>query len=47
MPFQGGKATDVWMGRTSYSRHNTSSPDIVFRHFSADPNPPAQPEKKK
>ena len=46
MPFQGGKATDVWMGRTNYSRHNTSAPDMIFRHFSADPNPPAQAEKK-
>jgi len=46
MPFQGGKATDIWTGRTTHSRHNTSSPDMVFRHFSADPNPPPKPEKK-
>lgn len=46
MPFQGGKATDIWMGRTTHSRHNTSSPDMVFRHFSADPNPPPKPDKK-
>ena len=46
MPFQGGKATDIWMGRTTHSRHNTSSPDMVFRHFSADPNPPPKLEKK-
>ena len=46
MPFTGGKATDVWMGRTTHSRHNTSSPDMVFRNFSKDPNPPAKPEKK-
>lgn len=46
MPFQGGNATDIWMGRTTHSRHNTSSPDMVFRHFSADPNPPPKPEKK-
>ncbi|MCU4181033.1 hypothetical protein [Bosea sp. BH3] len=45
MPFQGGKATDIWMGRATHSRHNTSSPDMVFRRFSADPVPP-QPEKK-
>ena len=47
MPFAGGKATDVWMGRTTHSRHNTSSPDMVFRSFSKDPNPPAKPEAKK
>ena len=46
MPFTGGKATDVWMGRTTHSRHNTSSPDMVFRNFSKDPTPPAKPEKK-
>lgn len=46
MPFSGGKATDIWMGRTTHSRHNTSSPDMVFRNFSKDPNPPAKPEKK-
>jgi hypothetical protein len=46
MPFSGGKATDVWMGRTTHSRHNTSSPDMVFRNFSKDPTPPAKAEKK-
>jgi hypothetical protein len=46
MPFTGGKATDIWMGRTTHSRHNTSSPDMVFRNFSKDPNPPAKAEKK-
>lgn len=46
MPFTGGKATDIWMGRTTHSRHNTSSPDMVFRNFSSDPNPPKKPEKK-
>lgn len=46
MPFTGGKATDIWMGRTTHSRHNTSSPDMVFRNFSKDPNPPAKVEKK-
>jgi len=45
MPFQGGKATDIWMGRATHSRHNTSSPDMVFRHFSADPNPPPKAGK--
>lgn len=46
MPFTGGKATDVWMGRTTHSRHNTSSPDMVFRNFSRDSNPPAPAAKK-
>lgn len=46
MPFTGGKATDIWMGRTTHSRHNTSSPDMVFRNFSKDPNPPANADKK-
>jgi hypothetical protein len=45
MTFSGGTATDIWMGRATHSRHNTSSPDMVFRGFSADPEP-AQPEKK-
>jgi hypothetical protein len=44
MPFAGAKATDIWMGRTTHSRHNTSSPDMVFHKFSAEPAPagPAQ-----
>jgi hypothetical protein len=43
MSYPGGKATDIWMGRTTHSRHNTSSPDMVFRRFSTDPNPPPKP----
>ncbi|CAH1673016.1 conserved exported hypothetical protein [Hyphomicrobiales bacterium] len=43
MSYPGGKATDIWMGRTTHSRHNTSSPDMVFRRFSADPNPSPKP----
>lgn len=46
MSYPGGKATDIWMGRTTHSRHNTSSPDMVFRRFSADPSPPPKSEKK-
>jgi hypothetical protein len=34
MSFKGGSVTDVWAGRTSISRHNTSSPDMVFSNFS-------------
>jgi hypothetical protein len=37
---QGGspvKATDFWAGRHHYSRHNTSSPDMLFRGFGDKP----------
>jgi hypothetical protein len=33
MGFQSGTATHVWMGRATPSRHNTSSPDVVFDGF--------------
>jgi hypothetical protein len=33
MAFKRATATDVWLGRVSPSRHNTSSPDMVFRGF--------------
>src|SRR5262245_33747723 len=33
MAFKRATATDVWLGRVSPSRHNTSSPDVVFRAF--------------
>jgi hypothetical protein len=33
MAFKRATATDVWMGRVSPSRHNTSSPDMVFGGF--------------
>ena len=36
MGFKRALATDVWLGRTSPSRHNTSSPDMVFEKFSAE-----------
>jgi hypothetical protein len=39
MTFKGAKATDVWAGRSSISRHNSSSPDMVFGSFSATPRP--------
>jgi hypothetical protein len=43
MDFQRAKATDVWAGRTTQSRHNTSSPDMVFSHFGpAVAAPPAK-----
>lgn len=34
MSFKKATATDVWAGRTAVSRHNTSSPDMVFSAFS-------------
>ncbi len=36
MAFKKAQATDVWLGRTSPSRHNTSSPDMVFGAFSSE-----------
>ncbi len=33
MAFKRALATDVWAGRVSPSRHNTSSPDMVFNAF--------------
>jgi hypothetical protein len=35
MAFKGATATDVWAGRIAPSRHNTSSPDMVFGAFSS------------
>ena len=31
--FKRATATDIWAGRTQMSRHNTSSPDMVFSAF--------------
>jgi hypothetical protein len=45
MAFKRATATDLWAGRTVPSRHNTSSPDLVFSAFS-DGKEPAQPAKK-
>ncbi|MFM9942766.1 MAG: hypothetical protein ACKVP7_25090 [Hyphomicrobiaceae bacterium] len=39
MGFKRAQATDVWAGRTSVSRHNTSSPDMVFSAFAAGEAP--------
>ena len=33
MAFKRAEATQVWLGRTSPSRHNTSSPDMTFQGF--------------
>jgi hypothetical protein len=39
LDFRASTASAVWMGRTTISRHNTSSPDIVLNGFSAAPRP--------
>lgn len=39
LKFQDAKATDIWMGRLIPSRHNTLSPDFVFKDFSATSQP--------
>ncbi|MFN3746902.1 MAG: hypothetical protein ACK4TL_19560 [Hyphomicrobiaceae bacterium] len=39
LDFRTATASAVWMGRTTISRHNTSSPDIVLNGFSAAPRP--------
>jgi hypothetical protein len=33
MQFDKVRATELWAGRTSVSRHNSSSPDMLFRGF--------------
>jgi hypothetical protein len=38
MMFKGGTVTDLWAGRTSVSRHNSSSPDMVFSKFTGKPS---------
>lgn len=44
MPFARAVATDVWTGRLTPSRHNTSAPDMVFNAFRANP-PPAHAQQ--
>jgi hypothetical protein len=39
MAFTRSTATDVWAGRVAPSRHNTSSPDMVFNGFAAAREP--------
>jgi hypothetical protein len=34
MPFKAARAAELWAGRISPSRHNTSAPDMNFRDFS-------------
>jgi hypothetical protein len=35
MDFQEARGVEFWAGRHSYSRHNTSAPDMVFDQFSS------------
>lgn len=46
MNFNKALATDVWLGRVSPSRHNTSSPDMVFGSFAPPSAKPTAPAKK-
>lgn len=46
MAFNRALATDVWAGRTAPSRHNTSSPDMVFSGFAAGDAPAAPAPKR-
>jgi hypothetical protein len=47
MAFKGGRASELWAGRVSPSRHNTSSPDLLVSGFSDRPEalalPPTSP----
>ena len=45
MAFERAIATDVWTGRTTPSRHNTSSPDMVLGGFAAG-NEAARPGRR-
>ncbi len=45
MAFKRATATDVWAGRVTPSRHNTSSPDMVFGGFSDGSAAPATAKK--
>lgn len=56
MKFDRASATDIWLGRLTPSRHNTSSPDMVFNSFSEtteprrprnEPPPEVMPPSKK
>ncbi len=46
MAFKRATATDVWAGRTTPSRHNTSAPDMIFSSFSDGKESPAKTSGK-
>jgi hypothetical protein len=33
MAWRGGKVTELWLGRTAISKHNTSAPDMLIKDF--------------
>ena len=37
MDFKTAEATEMWVGRTVASKHNTSAPDMVLGRFKAEP----------
>ena len=43
MAFKGARASELWAGRVSPSRHNTSSPDLLFSGFSEQVDGPSAP----
>jgi len=45
MKFGSARATDIWIGRLAPSRHNTTSPDVVFSGFS-DAATPRRPRNE-
>ena len=45
MAFKRATASEVWAGRIVPSRHNTSSPDMMFSAFSDSGGTPAPPKK--
>jgi hypothetical protein len=46
MAFKGAAAVEVWAGRTTPSRHNTSAPDVTFSGFAAASGGVAAPRRK-
>ena len=46
MTFKRATATDVWAGRTTPSRHNTSAPDMVFNAFADGKDAGSQGSRK-
>jgi hypothetical protein len=46
MSLERATATDIWLGRTAPSQHNTSSPDLVLNSFS-DSAEPKRPKVEK
>jgi hypothetical protein len=48
MAFKSAVASDIWAGRTAISRHNSSSPDMVFTGFDGAlaPAAPVRPAKR-